>query len=63
MTVPYLKLGETIGFFSPSSAVTAWAPKRTERGIRFLEAKGFRVHPGHLTGLQDAWRFSCTCGN
>ena len=56
MTVPYLKLGETIGFFSPSSAVTAWAPKRTERGIRFLEAKGFRVHPGHLTGFQDAWR-------
>ena len=56
MSVPYLKSGETIGFFSPSSAVTAWAPKRTERGILFLAAKGFRVQPGNLTSLQDAWR-------
>ena len=56
MSVPYLKPGETIGFFSPSSAVTAWAPNRTERAIRFLEAKGFRVKAGNLTGAQDAWR-------
>lgn len=56
MSVPFLRPGETIGFFSPSSAVTAWAPKRTERGIRFLEAKGFRVRPGSLTGAREAWR-------
>ncbi|HPS68755.1 MAG TPA: LD-carboxypeptidase [Holophaga sp.] len=56
MTIPRLQLGDTLGFFSPSSAVTAWAPKRTERGIRFLEAKGFRIRPGSLTGCQDAWR-------
>ena len=56
MSVPYLKLGETIGFFSPSSAVTAWAPRRTERAIRFLEDKGLRVKPGTLTGARDAYR-------
>ena len=56
MSVPYLKPRETIGFFSPSSPVTVWAPQRTERGIRFLEAKGFRIKPGTLTGCQDAWR-------
>jgi len=56
MSFPYLQPGETIGFFSPSSAVTAWAPKRTARGLRFLEAKGFRLRPGNLTGRQEAWR-------
>jgi muramoyltetrapeptide carboxypeptidase len=56
MNVPYLNPGETIGFFSPSSAVTVWAPKRTERGIRFLESKGFKIQAGSLTGLQDGWR-------
>lgn len=56
MTMPRLKQGDTIGFFSPSSAATAWAPTRTERGIRFLESKGFRIRPGDLTGCQDAWR-------
>jgi muramoyltetrapeptide carboxypeptidase LdcA involved in peptidoglycan recycling len=56
MHVPFLEPGQTIGFFSPSSAVTAWAPRRTERGIRFLESRGFRVRAGSLTGARDAWR-------
>ncbi len=56
MSVPHLRSGETIGIFSPSSAVTAWSPRRTERGIRFLEAKGFKVRAGSLTGAQDFWR-------
>lgn len=56
MSVPFLRLGETIGIFSPSSAVTAWSPRRTERGIHFLEAKGFKIRSGSLTGAQDFWR-------
>lgn len=56
MSVPPLKPGETIGFFSPSSAVTAWAPNRTARGIRYLEARGFRIQAGQLTGCREAWR-------
>jgi muramoyltetrapeptide carboxypeptidase LdcA involved in peptidoglycan recycling len=56
MSIPFLNPGETIGLFSPASAVTAWAPQRTACGIRFLESKGFRVKAGSLTGCQDAWR-------
>jgi muramoyltetrapeptide carboxypeptidase len=56
MSVPFLQPGESIGFFSPSSAATAWAPKRTARAIQFLEEKGFRTRAGSLTGQQDAWR-------
>ncbi len=56
MSLPLLNPGETIGVFSPSSPVTAWAPRRTERGRRFLEAKGFKVRMGSLTGASDFWR-------
>lgn len=56
MSVPFLRSGDTIGVFSPSSAVTAWAPRRTERGIHFLESKGFKVRMGGLTGMADFWR-------
>ncbi len=34
---PGLKPGDTIGFFSPSSAATAWAPNRFARAGAFLE--------------------------
>ena len=53
---PGLKPGDTIGFFSPSSAVTAWAPHRFARARAFLEAQGFRLKAGSLTGQQDHWR-------
>lgn len=56
MSVPFLNPGETIGIFSPSSAVTAWSPRRTARGIQFLESKGFKVRAGSLTGVRDFWR-------
>ncbi|MDF2413482.1 S66 peptidase family protein [Aeromonas sp. 1HA1] len=53
---PRLKPGDTIGFFSPSSAATAWAPHRFARARAFLEAQGFRLKAGSLTGQQDHWR-------
>lgn len=56
MAIPLLNPGETIGIFSPSSAVTAWAPRRTERGVQFLASKGFKVRMGNLTGASDFWR-------
>lgn len=51
-----LKKGDTIGFFSPSSAATNWAPKRFERAKKFLETKGFNLVAGNLTGKNDFYR-------
>lgn len=53
---PGLKPGDIISFFSPSSAATAWAPQRFARAKAFLEAQGFRLKAGSLTGQQDHWR-------
>ncbi len=51
-----LKYGDTIAFFSPSSAVTSWAPKRFERAKAFLKNKGFNLIAGNLTGKSDFYR-------
>ena len=51
-----LKKGDLIAFFSPSSPITADAPKRFEKGKAFLQEKGFRLLPGKLTGRKDAYR-------
>lgn len=51
-----LQKGDKIGFFSPSSAATNWAPKRFERAKLFLEAKGFELVAGNLTGKNDFYR-------
>lgn len=51
-----LKPGDTIGFFSPSSAATAWAPNRFERAKAYLADRGFKLKAGSLTGVQDHWR-------
>ncbi|EAR08115.1 S66 family peptidase [Reinekea blandensis] len=53
---PALKPGSTIGFYSPSSPATHFAPKRTQRAIDYLEAKGYRIEPGALTGQADHYR-------
>ncbi|GGH77077.1 hypothetical protein GCM10007096_08440 [Pullulanibacillus pueri] len=51
-----LKKGEMIGFFSPSTPITAFCPKRLRQAKAFLEGKGFRLKPGRLTGQQDGYR-------
>ncbi len=51
-----LKTGDTIGFISPSSPVTASAPKRFKRAVDFLTRKGFVLKAGKLTGKSDHYR-------
>lgn len=51
-----LSVGDTIGFFSPSSPVTVTAPNRFNRAKSFLEKKGFRLKAGSLTGRSDFYR-------
>jgi len=51
-----LNRGDKIGFYSPSSAVTNWAPKRFERARQFLANKGFELVSGSLTGKNDFYR-------
>ncbi len=53
---PALKPGDKIGFFSPSSPATVFAPKRFERAKHFLESKGFQLVAGSLTGGSDHYR-------
>lgn len=54
--LPQIKIGDTIGIFSPSASVTHWAPRRFERSKRFLEGKGFKILEGSLTGKHDGYR-------
>ena len=53
---PKLKPGDTIGVFSPSSPISATVPVRYQRGKAYLEARGFQVKEGRLTGQQDGYR-------
>jgi len=46
----------TIGFFSPSSPITATAPKRFKRAVEFLRNKGVNLVEGNLTGKGDFYR-------
>ncbi len=46
----------TIGVFSSSSPVSATAPVRYERGVQFLESKGFHVINGNLYKRNDHYR-------
>jgi muramoyltetrapeptide carboxypeptidase LdcA involved in peptidoglycan recycling len=51
-----LEKGDTIGFFSPSTPITAFVPKRFARGKQYLESKGFNLMEGNLTGKTDFYR-------
>lgn len=56
MVPPKLRPGDTIAVFSPSSPITATVPSRYLRGKAYLEARGFRVVEGCLTGKEDGYR-------
>lgn len=45
-----------IGVFSASSPISATVPVRYERGVQYLENKGFHVVNGSLHGKQDHYR-------
>lgn len=45
-----------IGIFSSSSPISATVPVRYERGVRYLESRGFQVIHGELYGKSDYYR-------
>nr|WP_267136113.1 MULTISPECIES: S66 peptidase family protein [unclassified Vibrio] len=51
-----LNIGDKIGFFSPSSPATVFAPKRFARSKRYLEEQGFILVEGSLTGESEGYR-------
>ena len=53
---PALRHGDTIGYFSPSSPATHFAPTRYQRARSYLESKGFRLISGSLSGQADHYR-------
>lgn len=52
----FLREGDAIGIYSPSAPATYTASKRTQRGISFLESKGFKIKLGKLSGKKDYYR-------
>lgn len=51
-----LKVGDSIGIFSPSSPITYFCPNRFHRAKKFLQSKGFKIVEGSLTGKYDFYR-------
>ncbi len=51
-----LQKGDTIGFFSPSSPATVFAPARFERAKAYVESHGYQLKAGSLTGKTDQYR-------
>ncbi|MGK0465966.1 S66 family peptidase [Clostridium sp.] len=51
-----IKIGDSIGIFSPSSPITYSCPNRFERAKKYLHNKGFRIVEGSLTGKYDFYR-------
>ncbi|CAH6783363.1 putative carboxypeptidase VC_A0337 [Vibrio chagasii] len=51
-----VNIGDKIGFFSPSSPATVFAPNRFARAKNYLESKGFTLVEGTLTGKSDGYR-------
>ncbi|MBX7280958.1 S66 family peptidase [Clostridium chauvoei] len=51
-----IKKGDKIGIFSPSTPITSICPNRFQRGVEYLESKGFEVVKGNLTGKSDFYR-------
>lgn len=56
MKVKKVKDNATIGIFSASSPISATVPTRYERGVKYLEEKGFKIVHGQLCGKQDYYR-------
>lgn len=53
---PRLQIGDVIGFYSPSSPATSFAPNRFQRAKEYLQDKGFRLKAGTLTGQSAGYR-------
>ena len=53
---PALQPGDVIGYYSPSSPATHFAPTRYQRARAYLKARGFELISGSLTGRSDHYR-------
>jgi len=51
-----LKVGDSIGIFSPSSPITYTCPNRFDRAKKYLQRKGFEIVEGNLTRKYDFYR-------
>ena len=51
-----LKIGDSIGIFSPSSPITYSCPNRFKRAKEYLLRQGFKIIEGNLTGKYDFYR-------
>ncbi|MBX4262087.1 LD-carboxypeptidase [Clostridium estertheticum] len=51
-----LKVGDSIGIFSPSAPITYSCPNRFDKAKKYLQSKGFKVIEGSLTGKYDFYR-------
>ncbi|MGK0467257.1 S66 family peptidase [Clostridium sp.] len=51
-----LKVGDSIGIFSPSAPITYSCPNRFHRSKEYLQSKGFKIVEGNLTGKSDFYR-------
>lgn len=56
MKAPFLPSHPGIGIFSSSSPISATVPVRYQRGVSYLESKGFSVVHGSLCGQKDSYR-------
>lgn len=56
MKAKRLDAHKTIGVFSSSSPVSATVPSRYDRGVAYLEDKGYRITHGQLHGKRDYYR-------
>lgn len=55
-SIAKLKVGDSIGIFSPSSPITYSCPNRFARARKYLKSKGFKIVDGNLTGKIDFYR-------
>jgi len=51
-----LKVGVSIGIFSPSAPITYSRPNRFKRSKEYLQSKGFKIVEGNLTGKYEFYR-------
>ncbi|MGL5989429.1 S66 family peptidase [Cetobacterium sp.] len=51
-----LKKGDFIGYYSPSSPATSFAPKRYKKAVDFLKNKGFNLISGNLSQKSEGYR-------
>lgn len=56
MKAEKIEKSKCIGIFSSSTPISAIVPVRYERGVHFLESKGYKVINGMLYGKQDNYR-------